>query len=139
MIDLAAKAYMDRIQTLNEESLGDFLALLDGKVRFKDPFNEGVGIDYFHTAMDDMFEKLENVRFDVDRYVLDNHQLVMHWRYSAKQSLLGEFQFDGVSWVTFNNEGKVIEHIDYWDSAELLIKVPLLGSIVKAFKRRAAI
>lgn len=139
LLTLDAERYVNALQNLSEDNLSQFLTLLDEDVHFKDPFNEGQGTDYFHHAMIDMYEKLDDVRFDVFEQCYADGTLVMHWVYSAKQKTLGEFSFKGVSWVKFNDEGKVTHHSDYWDSAELMQRVPLLGAAVRYFKRQAAI
>ena len=39
-----------------------------------------------------------------------------------------------LSEVKFNDQGKVVKHIDYWDSmTQLIIHLPYVGSLVKAF------
>jgi hypothetical protein len=47
--------------------------------------------------------------------------------------------FEGVSRLKMNDEGRVIEHIDYWDAAEhLYAKMPIIGWLIGIIKRRIA-
>ena len=44
------------------------------------------------------------------------------------------FAIKGVSEVKFNDQGKVVKHIDYCDSmTQLIIHLPYVGSLLKAF------
>jgi len=43
----------------------------------------------------------------------------------------------GISRLRFNEEGKVIFHQDYWDSADVLVpKVPVANGLIEAVRRR---
>jgi hypothetical protein len=43
----------------------------------------------------------------------------------------------GMSFVRFDDQGKVVEHIDYWDpAAGIYEQLPLLGTLMRYLRRR---
>jgi hypothetical protein len=45
------------------------------------------------------------------------------------------WELEGVSKVVFDENGKVTDQIDYWDSSPLLESVPVLGKAVTLLKK----
>jgi steroid Delta-isomerase len=44
-----------------------------------------------------------------------------------------------MSELTFDSDGKVARHIDYWDAGKHFYeKLPLLGALLRAIRRRVA-
>jgi len=41
-----------------------------------------------------------------------------------------------MSLITFDTEGRVSSHIDYWDSADAFYtRIPLLGSVIRSIRQ----
>jgi hypothetical protein len=45
------------------------------------------------------------------------------------------WEIDGMSKVTFNENGKIIDQVDYWDTSPIFASVPVLGKIVTLIKK----
>ncbi|MBA4707240.1 nuclear transport factor 2 family protein [Aquitalea aquatica] len=104
-------------------------------VSFKDPFNTvhsraGVRLIFEH-----MFRKLEQPRFVVLEQLLDGQQAFLSWDFHFR--LRGkDYCLHGGSHLRFNEDGLLILHRDYWDSAEeLLHKLPLIGAPLRLLRR----
>ena len=48
-----------------------------------------------------------------------------------------DWQVDGASRITLTCEGKVSEHVDFWDAAQGLYEmIPLIGPLLRMLRRR---
>ena len=67
---------------------------------------------------------------------------MLTWEFPCRLSLLGRSEalvMRGASHLKFNDSGKVTYHRDYWDTAEeLYMKLPLLGLLMRAMRRKMA-
>jgi steroid Delta-isomerase len=108
--------------------------------RFKDPFNEVVGVAAVQRIFAHMFEALDAPRFVVDDIVVQGDQCFLTWRF-----LFHLKRFDrtlqtvrGASHLRLDAIGLIDEHRDYWDVAEELYeKLPVLGALMRWLKKRA--
>ena len=121
-----------------ETSIDEYEKIFDTKARFKDPFNDVVGIEKIYDIFQDMYIKLDKPSFKVTEIVEQNDLAYLKWdfHFSFKGSNKNE-SFEGVSRVDFNKENKVISHIDYWDSSSNLYeKIPILSFLMKFIKNK---
>lgn len=112
--------------------------LVSETLYFTDPFNRLKGKANFIGLMREMFEQLNNVRFEVFEAQVQGQTGYLYWRFSASSSLTGPFSTEGTSRICFNHQGLVISHQDFWDASLLMEQFPLLGRLVRYIRRRAA-
>ena len=108
---------------------------------FKDPFNEVRGVEPIRRIFQHMFEQVESPRFVVREVVAEGSSAFLTWDFLFRSRRLGEGEqvIRGASHLRFGADGRVNYHRDYWDVAEELYeKIPLLGGLMRAVKRRAA-
>ena len=111
---------------------------LTSDVIFEDPFNKIKGKDNFIEIFKEMFEKLDNPFFKVTEYSISENTDNKHIGY-LKWVLKGNFRnktkkisIKGMSEVSFDVQGKVIYHVDYWDSlTQLIVELPYVGRLIK--------
>ena len=134
------KAYIHYFENLTLETLEDVVNVMANNARFKDPFNDVKGIAHVIKIFQHMFETLDDPKFIIDDFALSEQGMglilwTMTFRLKGK-SVHHEVQ--GTSTVVFNEDGKVIEHIDYWDTSEQLYEpcIPILGRLLKMIRRR---
>jgi ketosteroid isomerase-like protein len=130
------QAYIDYFTSLDStalERLGDYFS---SAARFVDPFNDVRGHAAIRRVFEHMFAHCEAPRFTVDERVGDAGLVYLRWRMDygragARRTL------EGVSRVVFDSDGRVLEHIDYWDPARQLYEtLPLIGALARALRRR---
>lgn len=137
----ASQAYIEFFATINPDHLQQLTDYFTEKARFKDPFNDVTGIVAIQKIFQHMFTHTQQSRFVIHHAALDKQILLLQWDYHF-QTLKGKpWTFSGMSRVTFatqgTEQGKVIEHIDYWDPVENIYqKIPLLNRLMHYLTRR---
>ena len=123
--------YINLFSNLNKENIKKFDDLVVKDVIFIDPFNNIKGLDNFKNIFYHMFDTVEEPKFDIVDYAQNKDHIFLKWKmtfyaFKASQTI------EGMSDITLNKEGKVISHLDYWDSLNgIFIKLPFLGFLYK--------
>ncbi len=128
-------------ETLTPDSIARIDTVYADDARFKDPFNEVRGLPELRRVFVHMFEQVENPRFVVTRAVSDGNDAFLTWDFLFSMNRSSDQQqvIRGATHIQFAADGRVAVHRDYWDAAEELYeKLPLLGSLMRFLKRRAA-
>lgn len=109
---------------------------------FKDPFNEVRGIPAIRQVFAHMFATLEQPRFVVTQKLVQGEQAFLGWEFHFRMqrwSPKAQQCIQGATLLSFNAEGYVTQHRDYWDAAEELYeKLPLLGSLMRWLRKSAS-
>ena len=105
---------------------------------FKDPFNDVRGLLAIQLVYAHMFEALQEPRFAVQRRMAQGDEAWLAWELRFRSR--GRMQsIAGATHLLFAPDGRIAVHRDYWDAAgELYEKVPLLGALMRAIRRRLA-
>jgi steroid delta-isomerase len=120
------------------DRLGDLYA---DEAEFKDPFNEVCGVAAIARIFRHMFVQVDAPRFVVTgRFTgYDGAMLLwdFHFRTRGTHGIgARELTVRGASHLRFDDQGKVMTHRDYWDTAEeLYAKLPVLGVLVRGLQR----
>ena len=123
--------YLNLFSNLNKENIKKFDDLVVKDIIFIDPFNNIKGLDNFKNIFYHMFDTVEEPKFDIVDYAQNKEHIFLKWKmtfyaFKASQTI------EGMSDITLNKEGKVISHLDYWDSLNgIFIKLPFLGFLYK--------
>ena len=123
--------YINLFSNLNKENIKKFDDLVVKDIIFIDPFNNIKGLDNFKNIFYHMFDTVEEPKFDIVDYAQNKDHIFLKWKmtfyaFKASQTI------EGMSDITLNKEGKVISHLDYWDSLNgIFIKLPFLGFLYK--------
>ncbi|MFU2486082.1 nuclear transport factor 2 family protein [Thauera sp. WH-1] len=132
----AAEAVARFYETLAPHTLAGLDALYAADARFKDPFNEVVGTAAIRRIFAHMFDTVDAPRFVVTERIAQGAQAMLGWDFHFV--LRGRpVVVHGVTHLRFDAGGRVVLHRDYWDAAEELYeKLPLLGTLMRALRRR---
>lgn len=134
--------YLTALEQLDRATLADLLALCDPDMHFRDPFNDCRGVDAFGRIMQDMFAKLDHVRFRTNHMAwsaTDESCALVHWTLDANlRALDGKpWHVEGCSMLRFGADSKLTAHYDYWDAAGgLYERLPVLGRVLRLLRRR---
>ena len=125
------KNYIKLFNNLTPETINDFDKLISKEIIFVDPFNNIQGVDAFKRIFYHMFENIKKPKFLILDYSIKKQRVYLKWKmtFIAFNSLQ---TIEGMSELQLNDVGKVISHIDYWDSLNgLFVKIPLIGWFYK--------
>ena len=105
---------------------------------FKDPFNEVNSVEDIYAIFAHMYKTLEKPTFKILEVFENEGQAVVRWKFEfAFQNEIQRDSFEGLSRLVFNDENKIISHIDYWDSSEHIYeKIPILGFFIRIVKNK---
>ena len=125
-------------ETLAPETLDQLPGLYAADARFKDPFNDVVGIAAIAGIFRHMFTTVEAPRFEVTTRILTGREAMLGWDFHLR--LRGRpVLIRGVTHLSFDTDGLVCLHRDYWDAAEELYeRLPIIGGLMRWLKRRLA-
>ena len=125
------KNYINLFNNLSPDNINEFDNLISKNIIFVDPFNHIKGINAFKNIFYHMFEKVKDPKFIVLDYAINEKRVFLKWKmtFVAFKSLQ---TIEGMSELLLNDDGKVISHVDYWDSLKgLFIKIPFIGYFYK--------
>jgi steroid delta-isomerase len=125
--------------SLTPQSLGAIDDFYAPSARFKDPFNTVNSRDGIRRIFAHMFSKLQQPQFLIHEQLLDGRQAFLTWDFGFY--LHGKhYVLHGGSHLHYDEHGMVIDHRDYWDSAEeLLHKLPLIGAPLRWLRRQLSV
>jgi limonene-1,2-epoxide hydrolase len=127
-------------ESISPEALQQIDRIYAADAYFKDPFNEVRGIEPIRRIFAHMFEQVDAPRFVVREIVAEGGSAFLTWDFIFRARRLGDAEqlIHGASHLRFDGDGRVSYHRDYWDVAEELYeKIPFLGGLMRAVKRRA--
>lgn len=131
--------YRRVLETLTPETLDGLSDVVTPDVRFKDPFNDVRGADAMARVFRHMFDNVANIRFTVHHAMAAEDTALLAWRF---EGILGgrPWRFDGTSMLRFAPDGRVCEHVDYWDAArDFYERIPVIGWLLACLRRRLAV
>jgi hypothetical protein len=125
---------------LTDNSVEEIRSLAVPEFRYRDPFMDAHGIDDVVGHLHKWFQDMNDIKFKMEEYAVNDLILFQHWKMNFRLRKLPKrlWVLDGVSRVTFNAEGKVVEQIDYWDAVPIFEYVPVLGAAVKLIRKLMA-
>jgi steroid delta-isomerase len=132
------EAYIAMFERLAPDMLDELGLVVTDDIHFVDPFNDVRGFTAMSEIFVDMYRRTKSPKFVVLDWSVNGVNAYVRWRFTAGLPVLGEFKTLGVSHLIVDEEGKVKEHIDYWDSAPIYMRVPLIGRLIKALRSRMA-
>lgn len=135
------EAYCGFFAGLQPGDLDRLEAVFTEDARFRDPFNDVRGLPAIRAVFAHLFEVCAEARFEVLEAVPDGRSGYIRWRFHFRltRDHRAREPVEGVSRVAFADDGRVREHLDYWDAAgELYTQFPLLGALMRWLRRRLA-
>ena len=128
-------------ETLTPDSVSALKDYYSETARFKDPFNEVVGVPAIQKIFEHMFVSLEKPHFVITGQVIEGDQAFLTWEFRFRFKRF-DTQTDqvvlGTSHLVLDAQQRISIHRDYWDVAEELYeKLPWLGALMRWLKKKA--
>ncbi len=137
LIDEAMSKYQAFFETLTDETVEDLRILATPHFRYRDPTMDSQGIEAVTASMHKWFRDLEGIKFVKTGHAVNGLVLYSQWIMTFRIRKLPKrlWELEGLSKITFDENGKVSDQIDYWDTSPMLESVPVLGKIVTLLKK----
>lgn len=137
----ALDSLCDYFERLSPATLGELETFYAADAWFKDPFHEVNGVASIRAILKHSFDKLPGARFRVTRrFPSENGEAVLLWEMDFTMPVTrAPTTIVGATHLSFDAEGKVLRHRDYWDAAEeLYARLPVLKWLMRGLARQAA-
>jgi steroid delta-isomerase len=139
-VEAGVQRLVQLYEQLTPERLNSLHTCYAPHAHFKDPFNDVRGLESIRKVFAHMFTTVDAPRFVVTEQLVQGQQAFLAWEFHFRMRRWrkGVPQcIRGGTLLQLNAQGLVLEHRDYWDTAEELYeKLPLLGRCM-AWLRRA--
>ncbi len=138
----ALQRYGEFFAAMQPEDLDRLDAVFMENARFRDPFNDVEGLAGIRAVFAHMYQNCAQARFEVLDSSGDERVGYLRWRFHfrLKRDQRPRRSIEGVSRVVFSEDGRVREHVDYWDAAgELYEQFPVIGALMRWLRRRLSV
>ncbi len=134
---------LDWFETLTPATLDDIGSIYAGDAHFRDPFNDLHGLTAVTRVYRHMFDTLEQPRFIILDRVIDGSQAFVTWDFTFRlrsDRAARPRVIHGGTLLRLGPDGRIREHLDYWDAAgQLYETLPLLGSLLRWLRNKLAV
>lgn len=132
--------FLETYRKLNSNNLHLLSDIYADDIVFVDPAHKIQGLDNLMHYFESLYSNINSASFHFDdTFRIANHAYVQ-WTMEFSHPRLARgkaISFPGVSSLTFNIDGKVVHHQDFFDMGAMLYEhLPLLGRVIKTLKRR---
>ncbi|MGC4014345.1 MAG: nuclear transport factor 2 family protein [Luteolibacter sp.] len=131
----AVVAHYEKLSLKKLDHLGDIYA---PSVHFRDPIREANGLGSLRALLEDILKRMDAWSLEVIDAQGDEHSGFLLW------TLLYTFRgkdrsVTGTSHLKFASDGRISHRQDHWDATALYAEIPLLGALLRFFRRRLKI
>lgn len=133
----AVKQYQEYFESLTDETVERIKGLAVRDVRYRGPLLDAQGIDAVIACLHGWFRDLSDVKFEFGDHAASGQLVFQYWsmRFRIRKTPRKLWHIDGVSRVVFDEDGRMRDLVDYWDTGPLLAGFPLLGHVVRLIKK----
>jgi len=128
-------ALVNWYESLTPETISSLSEIYHEDARFRDPFNDVYGHEAIAGIFQHMFKTTKDPLFRITATQKEGATAWVSWTFGLV--LRGKvLSIDGVTRLGFGDDGRVIDHRDFWDATDLIEAFPLVGGILRFLKRR---
>lgn len=137
MSEAGVDHYCDWFETLSLESLASIDAVFTPDARFADPFSDVRGPKQIARIFTHMFERAPDACFLVRERAFSGSTWFLYWEMTFTSKGGKPWRIEGTSRIKLAADGRVAEHVDYWDAGKQFYEhLPLLGPVLRLVRRR---
>ncbi|WP_306252630.1 nuclear transport factor 2 family protein [Parvularcula sp. IMCC14364] len=135
----AIRNYIDFLARSGEDNISELKEYCTEDIHFRDPFNDVHQVAHFVAIMEESYETLSDVSFEIIEEFWSENAAVIKWHFYFRMKPDAEREtITGLSEIRSDGE-KVSAHLDYWDSGErIYARIPVLGFFVRQVRKRVS-
>jgi hypothetical protein len=139
--EAAIERFKDFLNPWTEENILSKVRLVYAEnAYYNDALKEVIGIDAIEAYFRRGFKTLESCTFDFFDVAISGGDYYLRWVTDMRYKTFKKgraFRSYGITHIRFDERGKVVLHVDYWDSASGIFEhIPLLGGLIRFIKGR---
>ena len=127
-----SRRYIEFWETFQESTLEKLRELASPTIRYRDPMSDVTGIENVIAYLHGLPKNLDQLRVQILGSARDGNMVYSQWimTFQIRKAPKGATELPGMSAARFDEQGRLVEQSDYWDSAPLLASFPVLGRAV---------
>jgi len=126
--------------TYNKEGKPDWSHILpyyDDDIIFKDSVQEVKGKEEFTKMTQRLTKRSQDLKMKIVNAIMDGKIVFLEWEMTISYKKYPSSILYGVSRLTFNEKGKIIEQRDYYDLwGDIFDNIPHFGKIYRRFMKK---
>lgn len=127
-------------KTYNTEGRPDWshiLSYYDDNIYFKDSIQEIRGIAEFKAMTERLTKRSQDLKMRLVRVIQQENDIFIEWEMTISYKKYPSSVLYGVSRLTLNEKGKIIEQRDYYDLwGDIFDNIPFLGKLYRKFMKK---
>jgi limonene-1,2-epoxide hydrolase len=127
-------------KTYNTEGKPDWTHILpyyDDKIYFRDSIQEIHGIEEFTAMTERLAKRSKDLKMNIINSMMQSNLVFLEWEMTIQYKKNPSSVLYGMSRLTFNTEGKIIEQRDYYDLwGDIFDNIPRFGKAYRKFMRK---
>ncbi len=134
--DLSAHldAFLSHYNELDRNQLNLLEQMYTSDVLFIDPFHQIQGLKELTGYFKKLYQNIDSIEFEFGERFVSGNQASVYWEMRFKHPRINsgkQVSFSGNSRLSFEDNGKVSRHQDYFDSAAMLYRhLPVLKQVI---------
>jgi steroid Delta-isomerase len=134
-----AARFAAAIEAAHEDDSAALLGCAAEAIRFEDPLSRVNGPAGLKRVMDDTWRFLPGARFRVRSQAVAGERVYTRWSLVRERGGRERTLIEAVGESVLDERGRVLRHVDYWDSAQALYRrIPLVGWLLERLRRRVS-
>ncbi|MCB0322696.1 MAG: nuclear transport factor 2 family protein [Bdellovibrionales bacterium] len=139
-VEESTRNYIHYWETLAPETVDEILRLAAPDVHFRDPFNEVRDRELMRRIIAETFHVADEVKFRIVQRAFAESVVFLKWEMELRPKRLKSaklWRVVGMSELRFDEQGRLVEHLDYWDAAAgFYERLPVIGSLLRLIRRK---
>jgi len=127
-------------KTYNSKGKPDWSHILpfyDKNIYFKDSIQEIHGIKEFKSMTERLTRRSKDLKMKIVNAVMEGNIIFIEWEMTISYKKYPGSILYGISRLTINKEGKIIEQRDYYDLwGDIFDNIPVFGKIYRKFMKK---
>ncbi len=125
-----------RFEALSPTALSRLGELYAHDALFRDPFQEVRGVAAIAAVYRHMYATLDDPRFVVRDALVDGERCFLSWDFEYALRRGRTHRVHGGSLLRLAADGRIAEHLDYWDASALYETLPVVGAPMRWLRAR---
>lgn len=127
-------------KTYNTEGKPDWSHILpyyDVNIYFRDSIQEIRGLEPFIAMTERLTKRSKDLKMHIVHAIMEGNIIFLEWEMTISYKKYPSSKMYGVSRLTLNNDGKIIEQRDYYDLwGDIFDNIPRFGKMYRRFMKK---